>query len=193
LIRPNSDFQPVPASLEYAGKENRCDIMGLTKDFVALRYNIPFGESIQAEANLAREHASSRRGCVPGEVQILDENGNVYATIKQGDQRRIYYKEFLKLGRYTIKNTKPGVPAVVYTQYRPLRAESLVYEAFDAIKSNLAAIQSNKVRILAENNMYKGDTTTPGSLGYERKVLSSISNGTVTLSSWISLEHLREL
>ena len=41
--------------------------------------------------------------------------------------------------------------------------------------------------------MYKGDTTTPGSLGYERKVLSSISNGTVTLSSWISLEHLREL
>jgi len=198
-------FQPFPAAEEYRGKETTCQVIAIMQGLVVLQYGIEFEKSIPCEALLADDHAYHVLYVHEGKVQIVDEKGEVVAipgkdgvarkVLSQGDEAVIYHDLFKRIGRYTIKAvdvSEESQKAVVFTQYKPLRSYAMVTTAHDAVKANLTKIQTGLgVRLLTEQRVFAdGDTRTPGSIGYERRVLRHISQGRVELVGWSTIQGL---
>ena len=202
-INPNEfAFVPFAASEEARGKATTCDVIGLTRDFVGLRYTIQFEDTVPCDAHATglyqmlfvaqgkvRIHTTKHVIGDDGTESVVEEDYD----LGQGEELPIYASQ---CDEYTIKavDVPEGEPAIVYTQYKPLRPEATVIMAYEAIKANMPAIASNKVRLVAENRIFnKGDVKTPGSVGYERKILGHVSGGAVTLSGWANINRLVEL
>jgi len=126
-------FSAYPVAEEYLGQPTTCEFVSETAEFITLRYTIQPGEIIPCEERMNAEKPHHTLFVSEGRVEVLDEEGNVYSTIDGSVDGRIHHTEFVEtLGRYTLRAVGDE-PAVVFTQYRPVRETERAEEGLEHI------------------------------------------------------------
>jgi len=143
-------FTPTLASAPETKDKAKFEILGATDRFITGRYTIQLPESNEIEADRlmqGREHALV---VTEGAVDLRNEQGEKIDELKAGDELTIP----ASVGKYSLI-VKEG-PAVVYTQYKPTGAESLVVNTNVRVLTQFAGrLEGKKIDFIYPQEAFK--------------------------------------